>query len=71
MFPGEKAAAIKEHVMAIERENRRMIVQKRRELRPVHRRHRDRSGDFGKLWSYVGVDVEDLKEHLTAPGPRI
>ncbi len=34
-----------------------MAVEKGRDLRPVHRRHRDLSGDSRELWSHVGVDV--------------
>ena len=36
------------------------------ELRPVHRRHRDRSGDSGELWSHVGVDVESMSPKARA-----
>jgi hypothetical protein len=43
-----------------------MTVHKRRELSPVHRRHRDRSGDSGELWSHVGVDVESMSPKARA-----
>ena len=36
------------------------------ELRPVHRRHRARSGDFGELWSHIGVDVERMSHKARA-----
>jgi len=51
--------------MAI-RENRRMTVQKRRELRPVHRRRGDLSSDSAELWSHVGVDVESMSPKARA-----
>ncbi|MDQ4000019.1 MAG: hypothetical protein M3283_03215 [Actinomycetota bacterium] len=35
-----------------------MTVGKGRDLRPVHRRRRDLSGDSRELWSHVGVGVE-------------
>ena len=36
------------------------------ELRPVHRRHRDRSGDSGELWSHVGVNLESMSPKARA-----
>jgi hypothetical protein len=35
-------------------------------LRPVHRRHRDRSGDSGELWSHVGVNLESMSPKAQA-----
>ncbi len=43
-----------------------MTIEKRRELRPVHRRHRGRSGDSRELWSRVGVDVESMSPKARA-----
>jgi hypothetical protein len=36
------------------------------ELRPVHRRHRDRSGDSLELWSHVGVNLESMSPKARA-----
>jgi hypothetical protein len=43
-----------------------MTVEKESGLRAVHRRHRDRSGDSGELWSHVGVDVESMSPKARA-----
>ncbi len=37
-----------------------MAVEKGRNLRPVHRPHRDLPGDSRELWSHVGVDLESM-----------
>jgi hypothetical protein len=42
-----------------------MTVEKRRDLRPVHRRG-DLSGDSRELWSHVGVDVESMSPKARA-----
>ena len=36
------------------------------ELRPVHRRHRDRSGDSGELWLQVGLELESMSPKARA-----
>ncbi len=36
------------------------------EVRPVHHRHRNRSGDSGELWSHVGMDVESMNPKARA-----
>ncbi len=36
------------------------------EVRPVHHRHRNRSGDSGELWSHVGMDVESMSPKARA-----
>lgn len=43
-----------------------MTVEKRRDLRPVHRRRGDLSGDSRELWSHVGVDVESMSPKVRA-----
>ncbi len=43
-----------------------MTVEKGRDLRPVHRRHRDLPGDPRGLWSHVGVDVESMSPKAQA-----
>ena len=37
-----------------------MTAEKGRDLRPVHRRRVDLSGDSRELWSHVGMDVESM-----------
>jgi len=43
-----------------------MSVQKRRELRPVHRRRGDLSDNSRELWPHVGVDVESMSPKARA-----
>ena len=43
-----------------------MTVQKRRDPRPVHRRHRGWSGESRELWSHVGMDVESMSPKARA-----
>jgi hypothetical protein len=43
-----------------------MTVEKGRDLRPVHRRRGDLSGDSRELWSHVGVDVESMSPKARA-----
>jgi hypothetical protein len=43
-----------------------MTVQKRRELRPAHHRHRGRSGDSRELWSHVGMNIEGMSPKARA-----
>jgi hypothetical protein len=43
-----------------------MTVEKRRDLRPVHRRRGALSGDSRELWSHVGVDLESMSPKTRA-----
>ena len=43
-----------------------MTVEKRRDVRPVHRRRSDLPGDSRELWSHVGVDVESMSPKVRA-----
>ncbi len=43
-----------------------MTVEKRRDLRPVHRRRGDLSSDFRELWSHVGVNLESMSPKARA-----
>ena len=43
-----------------------MAVEKRRDLRPVHRRHHGWPGDSRELWSHVEVDVESMSPKVRA-----
>jgi hypothetical protein len=43
-----------------------MTEEKGRDLRPVHRRRGDISGDSRELWSHVGVDVESISPRARA-----
>ncbi len=43
-----------------------MTVQKTRDPRPVHRRHRGWSGDSRELWSHVGLDLESMSPKTQA-----
>ena len=43
-----------------------MVVEKRRNLRPMYRRCCGFSGDSGELWSSVGVDVESMNPRTRA-----
>ncbi len=46
--------------------NRVMVVEKRRVLRPVHRRRGGWPGDSRELWSHVGVDLESMSPKARA-----
>ena len=43
-----------------------MTVEKERDLRPVHRRRGDLSGDSRELWSHIGVNVESMSPKARA-----
>ena len=43
-----------------------MVVEKRRNLRPMYRRCCGFSGDSGELWSSVRVDVESMSPKVRA-----
>jgi hypothetical protein len=43
-----------------------MTVEKRRDLRPVHRRRGDLSSDSRELWSHVGVNLESMSPKARA-----
>jgi len=43
-----------------------MAVEKKRDLRLVHRRHHGSPGDSRELWSHVGVDLESMSPKARA-----
>ena len=50
----------------LEDRSRVMTVEKRRDLRPVHRRHLGWHGDSRELWSHLGMDVESMSPKARA-----